>query len=88
MTTSDEFLNLDDLPKRVLFVGGGYITFEFAHVAARAGAKVTIIEAGERPLSQFDPDLVGCLVDRSRELGIELRTATEVKSIERHEGGA
>ena len=86
LTTSDDFLDLDDLPKRVLFVGGGYVTFEFAHVAVRAGAKVTIIEAGERLLSQFDPDLVDCLVDRTRELGIELRTATEVKSIERRDG--
>jgi glutathione reductase (NADPH) len=79
---------LDDLPGRVLFVGGGYVTFEFAHVAARAGAEVTIVETGKRQLSQFDPDLVDCLVDRTRELGIELRTATEVKSIERLDGGA
>jgi glutathione reductase (NADPH) len=35
---SDAFLELEALPRRLLFVGGGYISFEFAHVAVRAGA--------------------------------------------------
>ncbi len=39
LTTSDQFLNLDRLPASLAFVGGGYISFEFAHVAARAGAR-------------------------------------------------
>ena len=37
LTTSDQFLELEKLPERIAFVGGGYISFEFAHVAARAG---------------------------------------------------
>ncbi|RDY67603.1 NAD(P)/FAD-dependent oxidoreductase, partial [Halobacillus trueperi] len=41
-THSDEFLELDQLPDRIVFVGGGYISFEFAHIAARAGAEVHI----------------------------------------------
>src|SRR5206468_10396272 len=40
LTTSEQFLELDALPRRIVFVGGGYISFEFAHVAARAGAQV------------------------------------------------
>ena len=40
LTTSEQFLELDELPRRILFVGGGYIAFEFAHVAARAGSQV------------------------------------------------
>jgi len=36
LTTSTQFLDLPHLPRRILFVGGGYISFEFAHVAARA----------------------------------------------------
>jgi glutathione reductase (NADPH) len=39
LTTSTEFMDLEKLPRRVAFVGGGYIAFEFAHVAARAGAE-------------------------------------------------
>src|SRR5213592_2151447 len=70
LTTSEEFLNLDRLPSRLIFVGGGYISFEFAHVAARAGAEVTILDRGARPLDAFDPDLVDLLVKRTRELGV------------------
>src|SRR5207248_990218 len=58
LTTSEEFLNLDRLPSRLVFVGGGYISFEFAHVAARAGAEVTIVHRASRPLEAFDPDMV------------------------------
>lgn len=39
--TSDDFLELDSLPASLVFIGGAYISFEFAHVAARAGARVT-----------------------------------------------
>src|SRR5262249_3090931 len=38
--TSDAFMELAHLPKRIVMVGGGYIAAEFAHIAARAGAKV------------------------------------------------
>src|SRR5918994_3846033 len=55
--TSDQFLDLDYLPNKIVFVGGGYISFEFAHIAARAGSKVKIIHRGNRPLNNFDPDL-------------------------------
>jgi glutathione reductase (NADPH) len=58
LTRSDQFLELEQLPQRIVFVGGGYISFEFAHVAARAGAQVRIIHRGTRPLEGFDPDLV------------------------------
>jgi glutathione reductase (NADPH) len=40
---SDQFLELDKIPPRILFIGGGYISFEFAHIAARSGAEVSII---------------------------------------------
>jgi len=52
--TSERFLELDHLPGRILFIGGGYMAFEFAQVAARAGARVTILHRGERPLERFD----------------------------------
>jgi glutathione reductase (NADPH) len=82
LTTSEEFLNLDRLPARVVFVGGGYVSFEFAHVAARAGAQATILHRGPRPLDGFDPDLVDLLVRRTRELGIRVEVDIEVRGIE------
>jgi glutathione reductase (NADPH) len=82
LITSEEFLNLDALPPRMVFVGGGYIAFEFAHVAARAGVEVTILHRGARPLEAFDPDLVDLLVKRTREIGIRVELGTEARGVE------
>lgn len=46
VTTSDRFLELEQLPRRIVFIGGGYISFEFAHIAARTGGEVTILHRG------------------------------------------
>src|SRR6202166_598178 len=86
LTTSDQFLELNELPQRILFIGGGYIAFEFAHVAARAGSQVTILHRGPRPLTLFDPDLVDQLVERTRELGINVHLGTEAIGIEKSAG--
>jgi len=84
LTTSEQFLELDELPKRILFIGGGYIAFEFAHVAVRAGAQVTIVHRGQRPLPLFDPDLVDQIVKHTRELGVDVQLGTEVTGVERN----
>jgi glutathione reductase (NADPH) len=82
VTISDQFLELDYLPERIVFIGGGYISFEFAHIAARAGAKkITILHRSNKPLGQFDPDLVSQLIQSTREIGIDVRLQTEVKGI-------
>jgi glutathione reductase (NADPH) len=83
LTRSDEFLELEKLPKRIIFVGGGYISFEFAHVAARAAAQVKILHRRARPLVGFDPDLVDRLAQATRDIGIDLRLDTAVEVIER-----
>src|SRR3546814_4210544 len=48
LATSDGFLELDTLPRRIVLVGDGYIAFAFAHIARRAGAEGTILEQGPR----------------------------------------
>ena len=83
LTTSTQFLDLEQLPRRVVFVGGGYIAFEFAHVAARADAAVSILHRGDRPLERFDGDLVAQLVEATRDLGVDLRMRTTVTAIEK-----
>jgi glutathione reductase (NADPH) len=83
LTRSDEFLELEKLPKRIILVGGGYISFEFAHVAARAGAQVQILHRSPRPLVGFDPDLVDCLAQATQDVGIDLRLETGVEAIEK-----
>ncbi|HEV8440537.1 MAG TPA: NAD(P)/FAD-dependent oxidoreductase [Methylomirabilota bacterium] len=87
LATSEDFLNLDRMPPRIVFVGGGYISFEFAHIAARVGAQVTILHRGARPLEGFDPDLVDLLLRRMRELGIRVELDIEVIGIDESAGG-
>src|SRR6266498_5756053 len=84
LTRSDEVLELETLPKRIIFVGGGYISFEFAHIAARAGAQVKILHRGARPLVGFDPDLVNRLAQATQEIGVDLRLDTAVAAIEKN----
>ncbi|HTQ57689.1 MAG TPA: NAD(P)/FAD-dependent oxidoreductase [Bryobacteraceae bacterium] len=86
ITYSDQFLESDRLPRTILFVGGGYIAFEFAHLAARAGVRTAILHRGARPLERFDPDLVARLVEHTRSLGIDVELQTPVEAIE-GEGG-
>ena len=86
LITSDEFLELENLPKRVIFVGGGYISFEFAHVAARAGAHVQILHRGARPLPGFDPDLVDQLLQATQDIGVDVQLSTVVEAIEKDSG--
>ena len=83
LTRSDQFLELEQLPQRIVFVGGGYISFEFAHVAARAGAQVHILHRGTRPLEGFDADLVGQLVKATREIGVDVLLHTAVEAVEK-----
>ncbi len=87
VVSSDHFLDLESLPRRIAMLGGGFISFEFAHIAARAGADVSIVHRGKRPLNRFDPDLVDILLERTRKLDIKLVLETEVSGVERIESG-
>ncbi len=81
--SSTDFLNLNELPQSLLFIGGGYIAFEFAHIAARSGSDVTIVHRGKRPLENFEQDIVEHLINATKELGIKLVLETEVSKIEK-----
>ncbi|MEO6761181.1 MAG: NAD(P)/FAD-dependent oxidoreductase [Candidatus Saccharimonadales bacterium] len=85
LITSDDFLELDNLPKRIVFVGGGYVSFEFAHVAARFGAEATILHGNDQPLAMFDTDIIQELVAASKEVGIKLELNAGVQKIEKHD---
>ncbi len=87
MATSDDFLDLDRLPASVVFVGAGYISIEFACVAAVAGAEVTILEMADWALPLFDPDLVGELLGALAELGVDLELETPVRAVEKTAAG-
>jgi glutathione reductase (NADPH) len=87
LISNEEFLELDVLPSRIVLVGGGYIAAELSHVAAHAGAKVTVLQRRDRLLPHFDPDLVGWLMESFRRAGIEVRTEHTVSSVEKKASG-
>lgn len=83
MITSDEVLTEESQPRSVVFIGGGVIAFEFAHVYVRAGTRTTILQDGPQFLGKFEEDAVKEIVAASRLLGIDARTDAAVKKIER-----
>ncbi len=87
LITSEEFLALPKLPKRIALVGGGYIAAEFSHVAARAGAHVTILQRSARLLTGFDSQLVGWLMESFVAIGVDVRLQTTVTAIEKIDSG-
>jgi glutathione reductase (NADPH) len=98
MITSDDVLSERELPREVVFVGGGVIALEFGHVYARAGARVTILEVLPQLLPMMDADAVAQLRAETERIGIAVKTRVSVEKIERagsrlridfkHEGGA
>ncbi len=83
---SDAFLELSTLPERVVFIGGGYISMEFACVAARYGCSVTVLQRGGRVLKPFDADLVAQLVAYSAEHNVQVHVNATVTAIEASDG--
>lgn len=87
LPVSDDFLNLETMPGSVVFIGGGFIAFEFAHIARRTGAEVTLLNRSDRVLRQFDAELTRELVDASRAAGIDVRLNRPIKHVEATESG-
>lgn len=84
---NEDFLSLKALPSRIVLVGGGYIAAEFSHIAALAGAKVTVLQHADRMLKTFDAELVGWLMAKFTTLGIDVRCGTTVQRIEQTDDG-
>lgn len=87
LTDSEQFLELEQLPQRIVFIGGGYIAFEFAHIALSADAQGTIVHRGVRPLPLLDPGLVDQLVKHTRELGTDVQLGSEAVGVQKHDNG-
>jgi len=88
LATSEDFLELKRLPRRIVFVGGGFIAFEFAHFAARLApnVRIDILEVADRPLGPFDTEMVELLVAASEEEGIRTHTGIQITSIQKKTG--
>ncbi len=86
--SSNEALDLRELPPRVAIVGGGYIGVEFAGIFNAAGAKVTMLLRGDNVLRGFDGEIRERLAEEMRERGVEIQTEVRVRSIDRRSSGS
>ncbi len=85
--TSNEALDLPDLPKHVVIVGGGYIAVEFAGIFHALGAEVHIIIRADNILRGFDQTMRDALRVELENQGIHVHSECMVRSIEKTESG-
>jgi glutathione reductase (NADPH) len=81
--TSNEALDLPELPKRIVIVGGGYIAVEFAGIFNAVGVEVTEIIRAGNILRGFDEDVREFLAAEMEKKGVRIRRETVVRSIEK-----
>lgn len=81
--TSNEVFQLDQLPKSILIVGGGFIACEFACILNGLGVEVTQFYRGAQVLRGFDDEARGQVADLMRERGVNLHVGTDVMQIEK-----
>ena len=79
--TNNEFFELDQLPKRAVVVGGGYVALELATILNAAGVETTILQHSDRLLRPFDQDFVEKLQEIMEERGINFHLNAPIKEI-------
>ena len=80
--TSDEIMDLPELPRTMLIVGGGVIGTEYASMMSALGVKVTLVEGRNRLLDFVDEEITEALQYHLRQGGMTLRLGEKVVSIE------
>lgn len=85
--TSDEALSLEELPKRAVILGGGYIAVEFASIWRGMGATVDLFYRKELPLRGFDDEMRVVVARNLEGRGIKLHPGTNLSELSRTEAG-
>ena len=83
---SEQFMDLESLPSRIVFIGGGYIAVEFSNLAASVGIEVTVLEQAPRLLLGFDQELCRQLATYMQSRGIRVLPDHKVQSVVRAAG--
>lgn len=86
--TNTQMVELDVLPEHLVIIGGSFVSLEFAQLYRRFGSRVTVLERGPRLLSREDDDVAEVVAKVFAREGITVRTAAEVTSVEKTNGGA
>jgi dihydrolipoamide dehydrogenase len=79
--TSDEALEVEEIPEKLLIIGGGYIGMELGTVYAILGSEIVVAEALDSVLTGADPDLVRPVIRRAEKLFYDIRLGARVMSM-------
>lgn len=79
--THIEILELNEIPRHLLILGGGYIGLEFAQAMRRLGAEVTIVERNKRLLKKEDEDISSVLTQVLESEGVKICTSTVITEV-------
>ncbi len=88
VVSSNEVFDLEAFPERLVIVGGGYISVEFAGIFNGLGSKVTQLHRGDHILDGFDQEVRHFSMAEMIKKGINLRLNTHVDSIEKQDDGS
>jgi len=86
--SSNEIFDLDELPKRIVIAGGGYIANEFAGIFHQFGSHVTLVNRTDVMLRHYDQQVVDRLIQISLRKGIDFRFNSTIENISRQENGS
>ena len=84
---STTVMELDEVPERLLVLGGGYVGLEFAQMFRRFGSEVTVVQRGPQLLSREDADVAEAVAEILRQDGVEVLLETEAQSVRQDESG-
>ena len=85
--TSNEVFYLDEMPKRIVIAGAGYIAIEFAGIFAGFGAETTLVYRGNEILRGFDDDVRVSLREEMEKKGVRFVLNTTFSKLEKDEAG-
>ncbi len=83
IVTSNDMFFLEQLPKRIIIVGGGYIAVEFAGIMHGLGVDTTVCHRGDKLLQGFDEDIRDFLAEALTKKGISLLFNADIEAIEK-----
>lgn len=86
--TSTSIMELADLPRRLVIIGGGYIGLEFASMYASFGSQVTVLESYPELIVREDRDIAASVKETLEKKGIVFRMNAKVQSVNRVEDKA
>src|SRR5207253_8263280 len=85
--SSNEAFHLEQLPKRIVVAGGGYIAMEFACIFNGLGVETTVVHRGPNVLRGFDDDIRSHLAEEMEKRGITVVLGTQHTAIEKTASG-